>query len=128
MGTILLVDDDPIQNMLTTRLIQFNGVQNEILSYTDPLKALEYLRMNVGEFQCIFLDLNMPELNGWEFLDRCQDYLEIPVFILTSSLSIVDQNKAEEYHQVKEFISKPLSNEKVEYLKLNYFSKGADHH
>ncbi len=127
MGIILLVDDDSIQNMLTSRLIQFNGVNNEIISYTDPLQALDYLRRHMEEIQCIFLDLNMPELNGWEFLDRCQDFLDLPVFILTSSLSIVDQNKSQDYPQVKEFISKPLSNERMEYLKQQYFVQNSDH-
>lgn len=127
MGIILLVDDDSIQNMLNSRLIQFNGVDNEIISFTDPLQALDYLRRHKEEIHCIFLDLNMPELNGWEFLDRCQDFLDLPVFILTSSLSIVDQTKSQDYPQVKEFISKPLSNERMEYLKQQYFVQNSDH-
>jgi CheY-like chemotaxis protein len=69
----------------------------------------------------IFLDINMPVMNGWEFLDalgkKTTEIAEIPhIYLLSSSLDPVDKNKASQINLVKGFISKPLEIEKIGFL------------
>ena len=117
---LLFIDDDSIQNMLNTKLMEFCGIPNPKKTFTDPIKAMEYIQENPDDIECLFLDLNMPEISGWQFLDRMNGTLKMPVFILTSSMNLEDQAKAHHYSAVKEFISKPLTSSQIEELKLKY--------
>jgi CheY-like chemotaxis protein len=117
---LLFVDDDSIQNMLNTKLMEFCGISNPKKAFTDPIEAMEFIQENADNIECLFLDLNMPEITGWQFLQRMNGILKMPVFILTSSMNMEDQAKANDYSAVKEFISKPLTSEQIEYLKAKY--------
>ncbi len=115
MSTIILVDDQPIANFITRKLLEVEGYNKDILDFTNPEEALTYLEDKQNTL--IFLDLNMPEMNGWEFLD----YLKLKsqqhkIIILTSSTSTVDQNKAKEYDSVIKYVEKPLNKDKFREL------------
>lgn len=76
-------------------------------SFTDPRRALGYL--NDHPIDLILLDLNMPYLNGWQFLEAMEEAkLNSPVFILTSSILKEDADRAEMHPLVKGYVSKPL--------------------
>lgn len=120
---LLFVDDDSIQNLLNTKLMEFCGIPNPKKTFTDPLEAMAFIQLNPNNIQCLFLDLNMPEINGWQFLERMNAELRMPVFILTSSMNSEDQAKANDFSVVKEFISKPLTSSKIEELKMKYCSE-----
>src|SRR6185295_17510751 len=95
-NSVLLIDDDSIFNMISTKIIQVAKFAPKVNSYLDGTAALEELKhiikTNPNEFpDVIFLDINMPEMDGWEFLDEFKKFPEFilkkcKVFMLTSSI------------------------------------------
>ncbi len=124
LDTILCVDDDPITLMLCKMVINKASFSNKIITAKNGEEALNYFKtINDNEKpQLIFLDLNMPVMGGWEFLDcfSTADYSEyntIKVIILSSTIDPEDLEKAKKYPMVIDFLSKPISKEMLEYVK-----------
>jgi CheY-like chemotaxis protein len=122
---ILLIDDDWITNMINEKLLRISVVC-EINAFVNPEEALDYIK------QCahakpqelpdvIFLDINMPQMDGWEFLTEFEKLPEhvqkkSNVWMLTSSISPDDIEKSKIYESVKDFVSKPLTTNKINEL------------
>ena len=122
MSSIYLVDDQPITNFITRKLLENEGVTSKIKEFTNPLIALEELESDKDPF--IFLDLNMPEMTGWEFLDNLKTKKHCPkIVILTSSTSELDVLKAKDYPCVVDYIMKPFS--KIKFSKLSVLSSNS---
>lgn len=122
---IVLIDDEPLNNLIHTKIIR-HIFHSTILAFTDARQALDRIRLiansREAEFiQLIFLDINMPEMDGWEFLEEFEklpkNFLKnSAVVMLTSSVDTRDLKKARSFESVKEFISKPLIPEKLRLL------------
>ena len=124
--SILLVDDDEINNFISIKLIKKALLNTEIMACLHGRYAIEQLL----EIQAkdpsklpdyILLDINMPIMNGWEFLDEYTRLNIDPlgktkVYIISSSVFSNDINKARSYPVVKDFISKPLNVDKIKEL------------
>jgi CheY-like chemotaxis protein len=121
INCILLIDDNPADNEFHTIKIKKAQVCNHIKIAIDGPKALDYLIKSGQEEQSetfpkpdlIFLDINMPGMNGFEFLEeykKLDDKLKSKAVIvmLSTSLNPDDQKKAAENTDVKEFQNKPL--------------------
>lgn len=115
--SIFLVDDDPINNLINKRLLGKTGFSATIKEFIEGEEALESIEKLDPEHKIlIFLDINMPVLNGWDFLNR---YLEgFPtrndtILILSSSIDFQDRQRAKEYHIVNGFLEKPLTLDKI---------------
>lgn len=113
MLKILLIDDDEIVLLVQRKLLQRCGFNNEILSYRGGETALNYLaKANSNEHFLILLDINMPKMNGWQFLKKLSQ-LEVVsrtyVIMVTSSIDKYDKEAAEEYSCVIDFIEKPIT-------------------
>ena len=106
-----------IQIALSHRLMELCGIGADIISFTDPMEAMNFIQKNAREIDVIFLDLNMPEYNGWKFLELMNEYLIMPVYMLTSSINVQDLSRSGEFSAIKQFISKPLTVEFVHELK-----------
>lgn len=110
---IFLVDDDPIQNLITSQLISsnFGNIEYEIFNNgTDLLKALE----DGASPKLILLDINMPIMGGWEFLDKYQKFKnQKAVIMLTSSINDEDLNRSKKYDFVIGYYTKPVSMETI---------------
>ena len=127
LETILCVDDDPITLMLCKMVITKASFSNAIVTAKNGEEALKYydtLRTTstVKKPQLIFLDLNMPVMNGWEFLDsfntpEYSEYHDTKVIILSSTIDPQDLEKSKKYPMVIDFLSKPISKEMLEFLK-----------
>jgi DNA-binding NtrC family response regulator len=118
---IILVDDDSIQNHLNERILQIAGILSEIKIFEDAEAALSFIQNTEEVINLVLLDLNMPGMNGWDFLDQYEPTHPIfPVCILTSSISRNDFEKSEEYNSVSRFISKPLTVDMAKKLKEEF--------
>lgn len=107
---ILLVDDDPVSNKFNSMIIQRNYPSVEMLAFTEGEHAINYLKANERKPDLIFLDLNMPIMNGWDFMDAYHKLgLEIEVVVITSSEDPKDMDKAENYNEIKGYVVKPIS-------------------
>lgn len=130
LDLILCVDDDPITLMLCKKVISKTLFSNEIITAQNGEKALDYFDAiknsdidNSGHKlpQLIFLDLNMPVMGGWEFLDcfntsEYSDFSTIKVVILSSTIDPEDLEKAKKYPMVIDFLSKPITLSMLDYL------------
>jgi CheY-like chemotaxis protein len=117
---VLLVEDDTVDAMTVKRALKELTVKNELVHATNGKKALEYLRTLSNAKPCvIFLDLNMPEMNGIEFLQiiKADDALkEIPVVMLAASSE--EKNIVETFHLgVAGYIFKPVDAKKLDGFK-----------
>jgi response regulator RpfG family c-di-GMP phosphodiesterase len=112
---IWFIDDDDINNMLSERLINKHFPNTGCKTFLDAEEALEILQKTPNQKpDAIFLDINMPRMNGWDFLEELQKLnVSVNVYMLTSSIDPRDQQKAHEYKLVKDFISKPLREERL---------------
>lgn len=124
---ILLVDDDRAFNFLNEKIIEFEKFASKISSQVSPVEALDFLKSTIDTEpetfpDFLFLDINMPEMDGWEFLD---EFCNLPhgyisktrIFILTSSLNPLDIEKSKTYNNVKGFASKPLTTEVLNFIR-----------
>lgn len=131
LDKILCVDDDAIALMLCKMVLSKNSFSTEIATATNGEEALNYfknLKKTITENpsiqipQLIFLDLNMPVMGGWEFLDHFREdefseFNNIKTIILSSTVDPADLKKSKNYPMVIDFLSKPISKEMLEYLK-----------
>lgn len=115
----LLVDDDEINNLIITHLLKTSvSSEIEIISFTDPIKGIEFVsnyKFNKKEIPTVlFLDLNMPIINGWDFIDRFNKLdkkisNQFTIFILSSSVDNRDIERARAIPIVSDYLIKPLT-------------------
>lgn len=106
----MLVDDDPINNMINERMLK-NQLGDSIVCevFLDGKPALNHLNGGASIPDLIFLDINMPVMDGWQFLEEYNNVnCEAPIVMLTSSIDPKDIEKSKKYPCVIDFISKPL--------------------
>ncbi|TLU99568.1 response regulator [Dyadobacter luticola] len=116
--TVVIVDDDPIVRLVIQRMIH-NIDSSVSCRQCDNgevgLSVIEKLQ-NVADNVIVLLDINMPVLNGWEFLDRLQQINivasdKFQLYMITSSTDTSDKIKARSYPVIKKLYPKPLSNQ-----------------
>lgn len=113
---IFLIDDDEIQNLINTRVIGLVSLDFEVRAYTSAEVALKQLAelQSDNAPKLIFLDINMPKMNGWDFLEAYEkENYNVDVYMLSSSINSKDIDKSKTYESVKGFICKPLVVEKL---------------
>lgn len=121
---VMLVDDDEVSNFITTEILSNINLTDNIEVATNGKEALEILTKDsectiseekIDSPDLIFLDLNMPVMNGFEFLQAFRECdKKVHVVVLTSSTNEKDIEEARKYPQVKYYLSKPLTADKVE--------------
>lgn len=115
-----IIDDD----FTTIELVRMNndrfGFCERLVSFTDPVLANRTLNEAIDKGidvpQMILLDINMPVMDAWDFLDKMNDVLMdagVSVFILSSSINPEDMEKSKQYSSVLKYILKPLSLDKI---------------
>ncbi len=118
MSKVFIIDDDPIHQRIAQIMIAKHELFDGYSCYTEAELALEYLRNNLKNTEnlpdVILLDLNMPVMDGWDFLEAFEKFQaelskSIRVFIVTSSVDEKDRLRSQTFSFVKGFISKPLS-------------------
>jgi CheY-like chemotaxis protein len=115
----MLIDDSDIDLFVQKRFIEISGFARSILVFQSARKALEFI--STPEQKCpdvIFLDLNMPDMDGFKFLEQLDNLPaharnKSKVVILTSSSSVADITRASAFKNVITFVSKPLSEKRL---------------
>jgi CheY-like chemotaxis protein len=132
---IMLVDDNQDDNFFHEREIKKTNLAINVIAKKTGLEALDYLKSKkvIAYMQpdLIFLDINMPGMNGWEFLKEYNQLdnklqSEVIVIMLTTSDNPDDESKAKTWDFVSDYITKPLTKEKMEVIVNKYF-KQTDH-
>jgi CheY-like chemotaxis protein len=130
INCIMLIDDNPDDNFYHERVIRKNSIAETVIAKQTATEALEYLQLTEIESQAypdlIFLDINMPGMNGWEFFQEYNNQRKHkgtkPIFvILTTSDNPDDERKAAELSGISEFRTKPLTKEMLEDIVTRYF-------
>lgn len=117
----IVVDDDDFNNAICKQILKSVYGNVQIDTFSDPEEGLEFIKKEFkegGKSAVLFLDINMPVLSGWEFLDRYELFSneirdQITIVILSSSVDERDKDKAAERKYIKGFLSKPLNPEKL---------------
>lgn len=124
-----LIDDDEIYIFIAKKLINKTDFSEEVEFFyngKEALRAIKSKLYNEEELQdVILLDLNMPIMDGWQFLDefiRIKTNKTIKVFIVSSSVNPVDLERAKTYNMVSNYTVKPISREKLKEITEEVFA------
>jgi CheY-like chemotaxis protein len=118
LKTLVLVDDDEIIAYVTKRIIADTNLVNLIKVFPNGKEAINYLRENSANPdmlpEILFLDLFMPIMDGWHFLDeftkiKHEINKQIDIYIITSSISQEDIDRAKKINEVSDYIIKPIT-------------------
>ena len=119
---LAVVDDDEVFQLIIRKQIEMNDLKCEIVQFLNGKDILDFLVANHNNQQdlpdIIMLDVNMPIMDGWEFLDAYRDLSldirkKIRLYMVTSSVIQSDIDKAKRDKNILRFISKPISNQQL---------------
>jgi CheY-like chemotaxis protein len=127
--SIMLIDDNEMDNFINQRMIGTSNITEHIYTHNGARSAIEFLK-NMEKIssdishefpEVIFLDIDMPLMDGFAFLDEFDKMKEetkknCKIIMLTSSINPYDINKSKKYDYVKKYIKKPLSQENIQNL------------
>ena len=113
---VVIVDDDSVVLFLHKVLVKKTMEPNQVLEFDNATAALQFLcnRPNDSTPLLILLDINMPVLSGWDFLDTLQQHepgSNLFVVMVTSSINFSDRKNSEKYPLVFDYLEKPLTRE-----------------
>lgn len=125
MKRIVLIDDDSTTNYLNKLIIERAGLVDEVLTFESGEEALKFFHdsPDENEVSLVLLDINMPVMNAWQFLDQYQAIkggTSNKIVLLSSSINPADKQMAERKENVLDFKSKPLSVDMLNDLVSSY--------
>lgn len=117
-----MIDDDSINNYINARLIKRIGISEELAISLNGKEALSYLKKLIAENKkcpsLILLDINMPVMDGFEFVEAFQklnfnNKQEVVIVMLTTSENSKDIERVKENPKIADFLNKPLTEDKI---------------
>lgn len=128
--SIYLIDDNEIMNFINARLIKLICPEAQVFTFINGWEAIAHIDSQDSAPAMIFVDIEMPIMNGWDFLDVYQKkfskhWADTSVYMLSSSVSEADRQKALNYDCVRDYYSKPITAEIFESLFFRGVAKSA---
>ncbi|MEI6900949.1 MAG: response regulator [Bacteroidota bacterium] len=128
LNCVLLVDDNEADNYLHTLVLKESSITDNIEIAMDGEEALDFLTSRGKDLppDLIFLDINMPVMDGWTFLEEYEKLDEIlkskvVILMLTTSVNPSDKNRMEQWNGSVDFLNKPLTLEMIDEIMQKYF-------
>ncbi len=124
---VIMVDDDPYSHMICKHIMRRVAGEVELIEFTIPEKGIEFIESTYNKTadDCpttvLLLDINMPVMSGWDFLERFESTesdikKHLTIYLLSSSIDQHDKERAEANKYVKDFLTKPFRKEMVEVI------------
>lgn len=126
---VVVIDDDFVFRTCFEILLKSEDFSQDILQFENGQEALEAIQQWASDGErfpdLVFLDINMPMMDGWQFLDEIQKLPseirnELPIFVLSSSIDPRDLSRSGEYEEVMGYIAKPLTRENLLYVSQHF--------
>lgn len=121
-SVVCLIDDDEVYQFIFRRQVEISNLASQVLIFPNGQKGFDYLKNALNEQdllpEYIFLDINMPIMDGWQFLEEFSAIKNkllksINIYLVTSSIDERDIEKANKFSDVKEYLIKPISEDKI---------------
>jgi CheY-like chemotaxis protein len=118
--TVLIVDDDRVYRFAAVKIIAATEMAGNIIECNDGQEALNFIKNNIDTPtnlpDIIFLDINMPVMNGWDFLKAFSVLVHqlpktIHIYVVTSSIDKTDVERSKEFSVVTDYVVKPVTKE-----------------
>lgn len=131
MCKLAVIDDNPLEHFIIQKILSNYGLFPDRIHLSDARQLLPLLGNSLTDFSMlpdvIFLDLNMPEFSGWDFLKQLSSIYDLinkplDVFILSSSINDEDLVRSRSYPFVKDFLNKPVQIETLKNLHSSYMA------
>lgn len=124
VDSVCIIDDDLIYQFLVKEEIEYTNLVNKVMFFDDGEQAIKYLTKTLDNNttkllpDVIFLDINMPIMDGWEFLEayvllKPRIGKSITIYMVSSSIDIRDLDKARSISEVSDYIIKPVSSNRL---------------
>lgn len=114
---ICIIDDDPIYQILINKIIATSKTECEIMRFKNGKEALDYFTLDAIKNlpEIILLDLEMPIMDGWDFMTEIDKIFtdQTDIYIVSSSIAHEDKEKAKTFTKVKGYFSKPIDSKKI---------------
>ena len=127
--TIWVIDDDPIYQIIVNKIIQKSELFLNVSSFKNGKDAIDALTNSLENKEAlpniILLDINMPIMDGWEFMEemvalKWQINETINIYIVSSSIALEDKNKAKSYTEIIAYLSKPINTNDLILIAANH--------
>ena len=114
---VCVIDDDEIYIYLIKKSLAALELEHAVNAYSNGAEALKGFRLLIDQQkpipEIIFLDINMPIMDGWEFLKAFREIqaklpVKIPIYIISSSIAVEDKEKAKLYPEIAGYLNKPV--------------------
>lgn len=130
--SVMLIDDNEIDNLINQKMVEAADLSQYIYTHTGAKSAIEFLK-NIEQLEeeivnkvlpdVIFLDIDMPLMDGFQFLEEFNKLKDgtrtkCKIVMLTSSINPQDVSKSKRYDAVKKYLNKPLSQESLTELSI----------
>ncbi len=128
-NNVYIIDDDKIFHFIINKLLVKNDINANLSFFHNGLEAIHQIREDLKSDELlpdlILLDINMPILDGWQFLEEYQQIRkhftnEPEIYLISSSDNVMDTDKAKEFGDViKDYVLKPVNNQDIESIFAN---------